>query len=394
MVERSGVAIAEISERYLLNEAERRTGLSDFGRDLFRRPLQVLVESLREEARLNPVGRYLFRELLLQLLINRLQVQATRKLHPEIDGQVISRPLFVVGLARSGTTFLFDQFAKDPLARSLLFWEVRTPAPPPEGVNLGEADPRIAAAEGFIRKNLRLTTWQAVSVAHKVAARVPEECTWLLKMTFICRAFGAWARVPGYMRWHQGEGYAQLGEAYSEYRQLLQLLQWQRAGHHFVLKSPSHLWYLEGILQNFPDARIVHTHRNLLDVVGSHCSLIALVRYMYSEQVDLKEIGAFAMENIEEGLERMTKARASANRDQFVDVRYDDFTRDPVATVRQVYDRLGYTLTPEQEREIAERGSARSRDGTHSYQLEQFGITEGMVRERFAHYLETYDLKR
>jgi hypothetical protein len=393
VVKRSGIPFGAITESHLLEEAERRTGLSDFGAAAFRTPFCVLVQSLQEEARLNPVGSYLFRELLLQLLVNRLQVQATRKLHPEIDEQVISRPLFIVGLARSGTTFLFDQFAKDPLARPLLFWEVRTPAPPLR-LSVDGEDPRIAAAEGFIRRNLLLTTWQAASVAHKMAARVPEECTWLLKMTFICRAFGAWARVPGYMQWHEREGYSRLRDSYAEYRQLLQLLQWQRAGHHFVLKSPSHLWYLDGILQNFPDARIVQTHRNMLDVVGSHCSLIALIRYLYSEEVDLKEIGAFAMENIAEGLERMERARRTANPAQLVDVRYDDFIRDPLNTVRTVYDRLGYTLTADQEREIAERQSSRGRDGAHTYQLEQFGITAEMVRERFRRYLETYDLNR
>ena len=116
----------------ILGEAQRRTGLSDFGDPAFRAPFERLLRSLREEARLNAVGRAMQFERNVGLLVNRLRTEEAWRRDPEIADERIERPLVIVGLARTGTTMLHRMMASDPRWLALLWYESRNPAPFPE----------------------------------------------------------------------------------------------------------------------------------------------------------------------------------------------------------------------------------------------------------------------
>src|SRR5262249_61944037 len=85
----------------LLAEAERRTGLSDFGDPAFREPLARLLRSLREEARLNAVGRAMQFERNVGLLVNRLRTEDAYRPHPGIRSERIGQPHLNAGAART-----------------------------------------------------------------------------------------------------------------------------------------------------------------------------------------------------------------------------------------------------------------------------------------------------
>lgn len=119
----------------LLDAARRDTGLHDFGVDSFREGLDVLVESLGTEADLNPAGQFIVHDLIMKSLQNRLHIEDWYRRHPEIEDEVIERPLIGLGLPRTGSTALSFLLAEDPNARSLRRWEAGEPCPPPSTVD-------------------------------------------------------------------------------------------------------------------------------------------------------------------------------------------------------------------------------------------------------------------
>ena len=96
----------------LLEAAEKQTGLSDFGDESFLTPLGVLTDALETEADLSAFGRFSSRQFLLQLLANRLKLEALLTAHPEILDEQIRAPIFIVGLPRTGTTHLHNLVAE------------------------------------------------------------------------------------------------------------------------------------------------------------------------------------------------------------------------------------------------------------------------------------------
>src|SRR6185436_19453041 len=112
--------------------ATRRTGLADFGDDAFREPLGILLDGLEREAALTLLGRVIARTDLVRLLENRLYMVDARKRHPEIAEGRIARPLFIVGLPRTGTTILHELLAQDPANRVPMTWEAMHVHPAPE----------------------------------------------------------------------------------------------------------------------------------------------------------------------------------------------------------------------------------------------------------------------
>jgi hypothetical protein len=148
---RGGLPLADLTEESLLSAAQRQTRLSDWGNESFRISLRILLESLEKEANLNFVGRSLLRRYCIRLLVNRLRLQDDFKRHPEILQVPIQRPLFILGLPRTGTTLLHNLLSQDPSSRWLHLWELISPSPPPEP-ETRETDPRIEAAEKIVKR--------------------------------------------------------------------------------------------------------------------------------------------------------------------------------------------------------------------------------------------------
>jgi hypothetical protein len=167
----------------------------------------------------------------------------------------------------------------------------------------------------------------------------------------------------------------------------LKLLDHQRPGERWLLKSPAHLWALDVLLELFPDACIVWAHRDPAEAVASYCSMMQALSHVRSE-VDPKDLGASVLEYLARSVERAMTARAALPAERFFDVYYEDFVTDPLDAVQRTYSALGLPLSEAaltRMREHAAR-SPRNRHGEHRYSLEQFGLTRDVVRERFARY--------
>jgi len=372
-----------LSEEDLLETARRRTGLSDWGGDSFRAGLRVLLESDNTEAHLSLLGKLAVRFEYLRSLCNRLRIQDTFNRHPEILDCPIRRPLFIVGFPRTGTTLLHNLLALDPQARAPLMWELLWPAPP-EGDG---PDPRIKWAKRGMGVTYALMP--GLRVAHPVSATAPEECFFLLENEFLCLGFEMVRYVPRYAAWLFKQDFI---PAYASYRRQLQLLQWRRPPHRWVLKSPFHLPSLDALLCAFPDASIIQTHRDLAEVAPSMCSLMHVVRRGFSRHVDPLRLGKDWLDTWSEAISRAMRVRANSDPGLFIDVDYRELIADPIGVVRRLYAQLGLTFTTE----LGERMKSwlnderRQERRAHRYALADFGLSRAMIEERFATYAQSF----
>lgn len=383
-----GSARPRLDEASLLAAARRRTGLEDFGDPRFREPLAIFLRALEEEAELSCVGRFMARHEVRTWLENRLEIEETFRRHPEIAEEAIPRPLFVTGSGRSGTSILHELLAQDPRNRVLLSWEALHPCPPPEGARR-DSDPRIRRAEREVRLWARIAP--IYETMHENGARLPQECIYLTAHEFASDLLSGSYQVPSYAAWLAR---ADLRPAYRYHRRCLQLLQWRCRGERWALKAPSHLWALDALLDVYPDARIVWTHRDPLAVVASMTSLMATLLWLRSDRVDAAAIGANAVKSIGFMLKRATALRDAARLapERICDVRYHEFVHDPIAAVAGVYGRFEIPFDAEAEARMRAWLAARPqhRRGAHQYRFEQTGLDLEDARRRFRPYRERF----
>ena len=390
MLSRTGLPAPIFDEQQMLDAARRATRLEDFGDESFREPLRMLLRCLERESHLTPLGCVVARRDTVDLLANRLRLQEDRKRNPSIGAEPIERPLFIVGLPRTGSTLLHHLLAQDPGSRVAQAWEVMYPSPPPRRERY-ETDPRIARAARQLRWFDALAP--DFRTIHPVGAQLALECIAFMSPSFLCWRFNTTYRVPTYQEWLEGQD---LLPAYQFHREFLQQLQWRAPARRWVLKAPSHMLAFDALLRTYPDAQIVQTHRDPLTVLASVGSLTAVLHAAFSNQLDLAEIGREVSRRWTHGLERALDFRRSGRvaADRFVDVHYHDLVRDPLGVARRIYAHFGIPLT-----EIAETrmrrflaNNPKDKHGPHRYSLGTFALDADDLTRRFKTYREHFGI--
>jgi len=381
-----------LDESYLVDRALRPHPDFPAERLEFRDGLRALITSFEREARLNFLGRIVAQQVALRLIRTQIRILKELDRHPEVCDQEIRRPIFVVGLPRTGTTILLALLSQDPAHRPLLLWEGLDPVPPKRG-----PDRRLQRARSTIRGfDYFSPNYHSI---HPMGADLPEECVLLFMPLFSTPQFDFNYRVPGYLDWLRERG---LGDAYRRYRDQLRLLQWQdrprsssQYSGRWLLKDPAHLLGLQHILEIFPDSCVVQTHRDPLKSLPSNCSLYAHSRIMFSDEVDARELGAYVADGIwPEALDVALEARKRLPERNFFDLRYADFMRDPIRSMEGIYDYFGLELS-ESTREAMQAylgRHPRTGDRVHSYSLGQFGLSAADQRKRYEAYCARFDI--
>ncbi len=369
----------------LVAAARKKSGLTDLGPDGWRDGLERLVDSLEHEARLTALGRVAARSHLVQLLETRLGLVSRM---PFLTGERIEQPLFVLGLPRTGTTVLYGMLAADKTMRSPESWEVARPFPAPSGV-----DPvRVAAMNKDLEGFRRIAP--GIDHIHPMDAMLPQECLAMHAPQFASYEFPTTFPVPSYWQWLRS---ADMTPAYAFEKQFLQHLQsGGRRGQRWVLKTPCHLMWLDVLLEVFPDALFVHTHRNPTTVLASVSSLMSTIRSAVSDAIDPVAIGREQFDAWTWGMQRVMAARDLLPADRVVDVQYEDTVAHPVETVERVYTHLGLPYTEQVAQGVRDYLAANPRDkhGSHTYTLEEFGLDKTEVDAAFAGYRERFGVKQ
>src|SRR5262249_19443214 len=177
-------------------------------------------------------------------------------------------------------------------------------------------------------------------------------------------------------------------------RRFLQHLQHHCRGERWVLKAPVHLPHLGALLSVYPDARVIMTHREPLEVLGSECSLIATLRLTFTDTVDPRRVGREVADEMVDEIRRGLEARdtGDAAPEQFVDLVYAEFARDPVAHLRRISPELGMTPAPAVETRMRRflADTPKEKYGPHRYTLAEFGLDAEEEGARYRAYRDRF----
>ncbi|HXQ59162.1 MAG TPA: sulfotransferase [Acidimicrobiales bacterium] len=374
----------------LVDEAVARAGEEDFGEPTWQEGLGILLDGLEEEARLSDIGIEIAASGIVDYLATRLSLTAWRRDHPEVAEGTVVRPIVIVGQPRTGTTILYDLLAQDPTLRAPLTWEVDKPVPAPETATYG-SDPRIAEVQATI--DMVESVMPGFMSFHAMGARLAQECVRITAGDFRSMIFNTQFRVPTYNRWLLYD--ADYAPAYRWHRRYLQHLESRHPATQWLLKSPAHLWSLDALAAEYPDAIVVQTHRDPLKVIASVSALVTHLRRMSSDAVSMPEIAEGYAEDIFLGLDRGMSARDRNTfpPEQVVDVHFAQFRADPLDTVRQLYIALGRELTDDTEARMRAFLAGHPDDGGGGrYQFSDTELDAGALRERSRPYQERFEV--
>ncbi len=378
-----------LERQVLLDRAAAQAGLDDFGDDWFLKPFDILLESVNGEARLNAAGEIAAQQQFQKVLVDRLWAQMWFARHPEILARPVRRPVVIVGPMRSGTTRLHRLLASDHRFSHMRSFETISPVPRPEFEDPSTRDSRpILAAR--IMKVARLANPRTLSI-HPTGPYEPEEELGLLVASMYGMKHEAQWQVPTYGRWCEE---TDATPAYRYMADLLRLIGWSQqisSIRRWIMKTPQHMLDLPALLNVFPDARLIFTHRDPKAVVGSAASLAWNQTIIYSDSVHPADIGREWLRKTELEITRMRKARESIPAERMMDVQFADMDRDWRGTMARIYAFLDMEMEPAQPAmEAYVARSRRLKQKPHRYSLEQFGLSEADITNSLGEYARSF----
>lgn len=374
----------------LIAEAERETGLSDWGGNEFRAPLARLAAAAAEEAFLTPAGQRHLTDRLRTILRNRLRLFADRQRIPGIAAQEIIRPIFITGLPRAGTTHTHELLALDPATRSPRLWEILDPSPPAKCDEL-DRGPRLR------RVQEALETWGFSSPElrriHQTDAASAEEDGFIFEYSLVSRNFPAFWRMPSYFDYISTLDHLPV---YQMHKMFLQSCQSGCAGDRWVLKAPMHIYFMEALFAVYPDAIVIQNHRDPARIIPSMGNFYTKLRGIFSDHVDPAEIGEFNLHSWIEGLDRMAAFRSRPEyQSRFFDIHYLDIARKPLETIERFYSQFGLHLGDAARTRMQDYVERREREGHGTdYSLETFGLEARQIDDVYGDYMARYGVEK
>lgn len=374
----------------MMAQAAADTGLDDFGDPLFVEPFRVVLAAFDADANLSANGRVSAYLMVSGLLRNKLLIENLLRRHPEIHDLEVARPIIICGLPRTGTTHLHNLMSSDPALRSLPYWEGLEPVPPraEQGVDF-DVDPRWERCElalGFL--NAALPHFRRM---HDMYADHVHEEIQLLAVAGSTQLFDTMGVLPAWRDWYLGHDQTPY---YQYLKTILKVLQWQRGGTRWVLKSPQHIEQYPVITKVFPDATFVVTHRDPVSVTASMCTMLAYSAWQSRDPVDPVEIAGYWADRLERMLRACADQRDALPADRTIDVRFDEFMADDVAMVQRIYALADQPFTPEvraaMDAFMAEH--PRGKYGGVVYELADFDLTADERYEALGFYIDRFGL--
>lgn len=361
--------------------AQRTTGLTDFGGDAHEEGLRVLTDDLGSaEAGLTPRGNYFQRSEVKSALVGTLLTAAALQRFPDHADVPIERPIFLMGLPRTGTTALHRLLHADPMTQGLEMWLTQYPQPRPPRDTWDDDPIFTAMQQAFSAHHVESPEFMGI---HYMDATTVEECWRLLRQTGKSNSYESLAHVPRYTEWLKRQDWT---DAYARHKQNLQLVGLNDADKRWVLKNPSHMTALDALMTVYPDALVVYTHRDPVVCIASSCSLSAETTIGHSTTYTPEVVGCTQLDLWSRSFHAYHDARPRYDDAQFADVAFADLVADPLAVVRGIYEQFGLDLTPgalgaveEIDREMKSGGKAPS----HRYAITDYGLTDDVVRAAF-----------
>ena len=375
----------------LIATAVARGGYPDRG-ESYREGLGRFLDDFNRSTTVNAVGRAAAEAMLLDTLEARFGIEDWIARHPELTGEPVVRPVFIVGLPRAGTTLLLNLLALDPQHRTYGNWEANREVPPVEAAHLHD-DPRIARKVAEV--NAALDAGALDHHYHVEMGDEPGECVWLLGQDFKSYPWLILTPAPRYFAWLYGE--ADLVPSYRHHKRALQVMQ-SRAGGQWILKFPSHAPFLDALLLVYPDAQIVVTHRDPLKPLASSCSASHFLTAQFNDGLDPAYVGRETTEILRASIEGVSTIEARHPATPVHHLHFADFVAEPMREVERLYAFMGETLTADvaaaMRSALTVQRARRSAIGSHRYSLADFGLDRATLPAIFDDYVAQFGIAR
>ncbi|HEY6870707.1 MAG TPA: sulfotransferase [Novosphingobium sp.] len=360
--------------------AAARVGYGEFG-DNWREGLEQLVGSVNSmglpaascEGIATQIGAF---------LDARLHAQRGFAEHPGYKDVAIRRPMIIAGLVRSGTTVLHKLLSIDPQFQAPEHWLIMAPMPRPAR-STWPSNPIYRRLAGILDSQMEISP--ELIEHHGQAVDEADETLLLQCQTFCANMFPSAFGVSDYDRWFRSVD----ERPYLRYvADVLRLIGLNEPERRWLTKNPTDLFSLDAVLDVFPDAMIVQTHRDPVQSIPSVAGTIRSVRRLFLEgEPDCAEIGQREAEFWAEALRRAQQTRERTGVDA-IDIEFRDFMADQLGVVRQIYQHFDLTLSPETEQAMQRWLDAHPRRSTSLQRVapEEFGLTAGGLAQKFGEY--------
>jgi hypothetical protein len=373
-----------LNEADMIAAAEKTTGLDDWGSDqTFRVGLGKLVIACNE---MNAPAEFFeqARTRLTGILATKLHLIDDAKKHPEVLAEKIEQPMVVVGLPRTGTTITYDLLSLDAGARTPRDWEFAMPWPAPQQATW-DTDPRIAQLNAVFAQWLAAAP-ELENMQHFDATNA-SECNFVFTHHFASVQFpGEWS-VPSYQDWLLA---APPAGRYAAHKRILQQLQWKGPRGRWTLKSPEHLFDLDGLLAAYPDASLIWTHRDPVQAFSSLASMLFQFWRAMKADPDKKRAGRCVIETWSRGVEKGMASRAKNPHVEsaIIDIPHTDVIKDKVDVIKRIYQRFDLPFNAEYAMRLQGEAAASvsGRLGKHKHNPEDYGIRAEEIREALPKY--------
>lgn len=373
------------TETLLFSTATAVSGLRDFGDEEEYLPgLRRILRAVATEVNMTPAGRHFAFAVLLGPLISRAYAVAGWKRHLEALARPLRAPVIIIGLPRTGTTALHHLLSLDPQFQGPEMWLIESPMPrPPRETWTG--NPEHQRSEAGIKALLEAAP--GFSVAHPRDPDLIDECLDIVKSCYLSNAWGTYFPMPSYDAWWPTQDHR------PQYRYLKRVLQLIGANdeRRWLLKDPTSIMHVPVLLQTFPDALLIVTHRDPAEVIPSVSSLISAFQGLLSgDALDLRRLAARELDVWSRAANILAQTDTGAQ--PRVDIRMREFQSNPMQTVHAIYERLGLHLSAAAESAMRIQLQALTTDAKppHHYTHDAFGLSAASIRERFAPYIERY----
>ena len=357
---------------------------SDFGPPVYRTGLRLLLRAFDQDATFTEVGFHFAYGTVLGTLVARLYAQRGFADSPPEHAPPIRAPLVITGIPRTGTTALHKLLSMDPQFQGLEHWLTDYPMiRPPRST--WPANPAFQASVAGL--DAFFAAMPQMRKAHDMVADEVGECLDILRQSFVSNRFGSAIHVPSYDDWFFAQSEI---PSYHRYADVLRLIGTAEPQKRWLLKNPGHIAQLEALFAVFPDALVIHTHRDPVAAIPSLCSTLYMARAMYEgDHTERRVIGPRECRYWRTALDSAATARTQRE-SQFIDIDHRRFHRDPMSTVRSIYEKFGLALSPTAEARMCDwvRADPTTKHGEHRYDIESWGITEASIRSTFSQYRE------
>jgi hypothetical protein len=368
----------------ILNTAREATGLPDPDLESWREGLEILLRDHAKADVLTARGWSMLKARYTTALVARMRVDDYLRNNPQLTEAPVQRPVFILGMPRTGTTMVSYLMDADPANRALLKWEAYDLTPPAApGALL--TDPRCLAEKA--KDEMLMKANPQALATHFEAGDGPTECVHLLAQDFKSLMFAVLSTTPTYHDWIL---FCDMLPAFAHRKRALQILQSTNPGR-WVLKMPSDSLFIRTLFATFPDAKVIWTHRDPYATFASSMSMRAQSRPIFNKDADV----AYMRERfpLQLGLHLARPLELSRERpNDIYDLYYDDLMRDPLVQLKKLYAWLGdaWTDAAESGMQAWLKANPQGRFGKHSYSLAQWGFTKQDLEPYFSDYLRVH----